>query len=448
MLIGYVSMFQITKSREVINNPYNARLEAFENKVIRGSILASDGQQLAYTEVDQNGTETRKYPFGCTFSHVLGYSDYGKTGIEELGNFQLITSNAYFMERFFNELKEQKNVGDSLVTTLDVDLQTAAHDALSKRNGAVIVMEPSTGNIRAMVSKPDYDPSEVALKWETFNSSDDGILLNRATQGLYPPGSVFKTVTLLEYLREHQMDPTGFSYTCKGKISTGDRYIGCYHGKSHGELDLKSAFAKSCNSAFAQIGSELNVDSYEQLADQLLFNQDLPLSFPYSKSSFTLKDTDTETTKMLTAIGQGDTLVTPMHLAMLMSAIANDGVLMTPRVLDRTENYTGTLVERYEPQEYGSLLTSEEAENLKEYLRAVVTDGTGSALQTDAYTVYGKTGTAEYSNNKKSSHAWFVGWASGDKEDLVVAVLVEKVGSGSEYAVPIAKRIFDTYYGK
>lgn len=100
-----------------------------------------------------------------------------------------------------------------------------------------------------------------------------------------------------------------------------------------GELDLKSAFAKSCNSAFAQIGSELNVDSYEQLADQLLFNQDLPLSFPYSKSSFALKDTDTETTKMLTAIGQGDTLVTPMHLAMLMSAIANDGVLMTPRVL-------------------------------------------------------------------------------------------------------------------
>ena len=261
LLIGYVSVFQLTKSREVINNPYNARLEAFENKVIRGSILASDGQQLAYTEVDENGTETRKYPFGCTFSHVLGYSDYGKTGIEELGNFQLITSNAYFMERFFNELKEQKNVGDSLVTTLDVDLQTAAHDALSKRNGAVIVMEPSTGNIRAMVSKPDYDPAEVASKWETFSNSDDGILLNRATQGLYPPGSVFKTVTLLEYLREHQMNPAGFAYTCTGKISAGDRNISCYHGKAHGELDLKSAFAKSCNSALAHIGSELDTDS-------------------------------------------------------------------------------------------------------------------------------------------------------------------------------------------
>ena len=151
---------------------------------------------------------------------------------------------------------------------------------------------------------------------------------------------------------------------------------------------------------------------------------------------------------MLTAIGQGDTLVTPMHLAMLMSTIANDGVLMTPRVLDRTENYTGTLVERYETQEYGSLMTAEEAETLKEYLRAVVTDGTGSDLQSDDYTVYGKTGTAEYSSNKNQSHAWFVGWASGEKEDLVVAVLVEKVGSGSEYAVPIAKRIFDTYYGK
>ena len=344
--------------------------------------------------------------------------------------------------------KEQKNVGDSLVTTLDVDLQTAAHDALSKRNGAVIVMEPSTGNIRAMVSKPDYDPSEVASKWEIFSSSDDGILLNRATQGLYPPGSVFKTVTLLEYLREHQMDPTGFSYTCKGKISTGDRNISCYHGKSHGELDLKSAFAKSCNSAFAQIGSELNVDSYEQLADQLLFNQDLPLSFPYSKSSFALKDTDTETTKMLTAIGQGDTLVTPMHLAMLMSAIANDGVLMKPRFLERTESYTGTLVERYPEETYGSIMTQEEAELLQLFLRTVVEDGTASALKSSIYEASGKTGTAEYSSDKKKSHAWFTGYATDGERELAVAVIVEGAGSGSEYAVPIAGKIFDAYFGK
>ena len=135
LMVGYLVWFQIVDSRDVINNPYNARLDTFEEKVVRGNILASDGQILAYTRVESDGTENRIYPFDCTFSHVLGYADYGKTGIESLGNFQLLTSNAYFIERFLNELQGEKNIGDSLVTTLDVDLQTAAHDALSTREG-------------------------------------------------------------------------------------------------------------------------------------------------------------------------------------------------------------------------------------------------------------------------------------------------------------------------
>lgn len=448
-MIGYLCYFQITQSREVINNPYNARLESFEKRVIRGSILASDGQLLAYTNVDGDGNEERVYPFGCTFSHVLGYSDYGKTGIESLGNFQLVTSNAYFVEKFLNELKEQKNMGDSLVTTLDVDLQTAAHDALGTHRGAVVVMETSTGNVRAMVSKPDYDPAEVADRWEELSGADDGTLLNRATQGLYPPGSTFKTVTLLEYLREHQMDDSGYSFLCEGKVTVGNSSISCYHGRAHGQLDLKTAFAKSCNSAFADMGRDLDVEAFRSLAEQLLFNrEELPVSLPYSQSSFALQETDSEAMRMMTAIGQGDTLVTPMHMALIMSAVANDGVLMTPRYLDRTESYTGTLVETYDTSEYGTLMTAGEAQILREYLRAVVEEGTASALASDDYTAYGKTGTAEYSSDKSKSHAWFAGFVSGEKEDLAVVVLVEEAGSGSEYAVPVAKKIFDAYYKK
>ncbi|MCD8241159.1 MAG: hypothetical protein LUD73_01815, partial [Lachnospiraceae bacterium] len=155
LLIAYLGWFQATQSRSVINNSYNARLEILEDEVIRGSILATGGEVLAYTEVSDDGTEKRVYPYGCTFSQVLGYSEYGKTGIEELGNFQLINSNAYFVERFLNEIRGQKNTGDSLVTTLDVELQTIAHDALGTNDGAVIVLEASTGYVRAMVSKPD-----------------------------------------------------------------------------------------------------------------------------------------------------------------------------------------------------------------------------------------------------------------------------------------------------
>lgn len=449
LMIGYLVFFQAAKSRDTINNPYNARLDTFENRVIRGSILASDGQMLAYTKVDADGKETRVYPFGCTFSHVLGYSEYGKTGIEDLGNFQLLTSNAYFIEQFINELKEQKNVGDSLVTTLDVELQTVAHDALGTQKGAVVVMEPSTGNVRALVSKPDYDPGEIASRWTEFSTSEDSILLNRAIQGLYPPGSTFKTVTLLAYLREHHMQADDYSFTCEGKVSVGNSSISCYHGTRHGELDLKGAFAKSCNSAFADMGRNLDVSAFDGLTEQLLFDSELPLAFPYSKSSFKLKTSDTEAIRMMTAIGQGDTLVTPMHMAMIVSAIANDGVLMVPRFLERTENYTSTtIVEEYPVTEYGSLMTAQEAGILQEYMLAVVEDGTAKKLQSDSYTAAGKTGTAEYSSNKNKSHAWFTGYVTGDKADLAVCVIVEGAGSGSEYAVPIAKKIFDAYYSE
>ncbi len=449
LMIGYLVHFQVVKSRETINNPYNARLETFEQRVIRGSILANDGQLLAYTRIEEDGKETRVYPFGCTFSHVLGYSEYGKTGIEELGNFQLLTSNAYFIEKFINELKEQKNIGDTLVTTLDVELQTAAHDALGDKKGAVIVLEPSTGNVRALVSKPDYDPGQVAVQWGELSSSADSVLLNRAMQGLYPPGSTFKIITLLEYLREHQFRDEEYSFTCEGKVPVGNTSISCYHGNRHGQLDLKTAFAKSCNSAFADMGRSFNVPSFRNLAELLLFDSELPLAFPYSKSSFKLQASDPEALHMMTAIGQGDTLVTPMHMVMIMSAIVNDGVLMTPRFLDRTESYTGAVVvERYPVTEYGELITAKEAEILKEYLRGVVEEGTASRLQSDQYLAAGKTGTAEYSSDKNKSHAWFTGYVSGEKPDRAVCVLVEGAGSGSEYAVPVAKRIFDAYYAE
>ncbi len=141
--------------------------------------------------------------------------------------------------------------------------------------------------------------------------------------------------------------------------------------------------------------------------------------------------------------------MTPMHMAMLMAAVANNGVLMTPRFLDRTENYTGaTVVERYPVAEYGALMTAQEAAILQEYLRAAVEEGTASALQSDRYTAAGKTGTAEYSSDKNKSHAWFTGYVSGGKPDLAVCVIMEGAGSGSEYAVPVAKRIFDAYYAE
>ena len=190
-----------------------------------------------------------------------------------------------------------------------------------------------------------------------------------------------------------------------------------------------------------------NPDSFTELCDSLLFNTSLPLRFESSKSSFSL-DADADVSTVLeTSIGQGKTLVTPMHMALVVSAIANDGVLMNPYLIDHTENYNGIVVDAYEPTEYGTLLSAEDASLMQTFMREVVEDGTGERLLGQSYAASGKTGTAEFSTSSKASHAWFVGYAHReDKEDIAVAVIVEDSGSGSEYAVPIAKKIFDAYY--
>lgn len=444
-MIGHFIYFQTVVSSNVITSPYNKRQDTFADRVIRGDIVTGDGIVIATTKVSQDGKETRVYPYDDLFAHAVGYASQGKTGIELLANYQLLTSHAYFVERFVNEVKEEKNIGDSVITTLDFKLQKTAYDALGSYDGAVIAMEPSTGKVLAMVSKPDYNPNEIETNWNAISGSSESVLVNRAVQGLYPPGSTFKIVTLLEYLREGN-DPDDWTYECSGSYTSNDVTINCYHGSSHGTVDLKTAFAKSCNGAFASIGLELDRTKFLNSCNELLFNTDLPLDIPSKKSSVSLdKDSDAGTI-MQTAIGQATTQVTPMHMALLTSAIANGGNLMKPYFIDSIENYTGEQVKKYMPSSYGRLMTAKEAQTLTEYMTETVLLGTGTALQSDAYTVAGKTGTAEYSSDKSKSHAWFVGFSNVEDPDLVVCVLVEEAGSGSKYAVPIAKKIFDAYY--
>ena len=447
-MIGYFVYFQLVKSESIINSSYNSRLDLYAEHVVRGDITAADGTVLAKTTVNDDGSETREYPYGRMFAHVVGYMNNGKGGLESQYNFNLLRSHSFFLTQIINDLKNEKNTGDTLVTTLDYDVQKTAYDALGDRDGAVVVMEPKTGKILAMVSKPDYDPNNIAEDWDelTAEDSESSVLLNRATQGLYPPGSVFKIFTTLEYVHENS-DYEDYSFDCNGKFTEGDSVIHCYKNKRHGQEDLIGSFADSCNSSFASLGLTLNPDSFTELCDSMLFNTSLPLRFESSKSSFSL-DADADVSTVLeTSIGQGKTLVTPMHMALVVSAIANDGVLMNPYLIDHTENYNGIVVDAYEPTEYGTLLSTEDASLMQTFMREVVEDGTGERLSGQSYTAAGKTGTAEFSTSSKASHAWFVGYAHReDKEDIAVAIVVEDSGSGSEYAVPIAKKIFDAYY--
>ena len=442
--MGYITYFQVARSRDIIRSPYNARQDSYDDRVVRGKILDKEGNVLAQMNVSEDGTETREYPYGNMFAHVVGYSVQGKSGLESVENFELLTSNAFFLEKIKNEFQDKKNMGDSVVTTLNLELQEAAYDALGNYKGAVVVMEPSTGKILAMVSKPDFDPNTVAENWDFLNTDQDSVLLNRATQGQYAPGSTFKVVTALEYMRENP-DYENYGYNCTGAIEKDGVTIRCYNGHVHGQVGFQDSLAYSCNTSFSNIGLSLDIKNFRETSKELLFNSKLPSVLPYSKSSFSLEPGAGSADKMMTAMGQGKTQVSPYHMALITSAIANGGTLMKPYLVDSVTNYTGAVIDKNKPEKYKSLMTSEDAAKLKQYMSAVVDYGTASVLSGQSYTAAGKTGTAEYSSDKEKDHSWFIGMTNVDNPELVISVIIES-SDGTAKAVDVAKQVFDAYY--
>ncbi len=446
-MMGYTCHYAVTHRQTLMNNSYNTRQEILIAQNSRGSIYAAGGQKLAETVTDGEGKETRVYPYANMFSHAVGYASNGKFGIEAFANYYLINSNTRLSDKVANDVAGKKYPGDSVITTLDVDLQKIAYDSLGMYSGAVIVSEPSTGRILAMVSKPDFDPNEIDHIWDTIiNDKESSVLLNRTTQGLYPPGSTFKIVTALEYIRENPDSYSQFSFQCNGRFTHGEERINCYHGTSHGSENFTKAFAKSCNSAFASIGLELDRKKFGKTLDELLFNQELKVDFAYNQSKLAMDENTTDSDVMQAAIGQGTTQITPLELNMITAAIANDGELMKPYLLDRVETADRSVVKQFSPDSYKRLMSEEEAQIMTELMEEVVKSGTGTKLSGLSYTAAGKTGSAEYNKVKSDSHAWFTGFAPVEEPQVCVTIIIEGAGSGGDYAVPIAKRILDACF--
>ncbi|MCH5259786.1 MAG: penicillin-binding protein 2 [Lachnospiraceae bacterium] len=447
-MMGYTCYYAITNQQELINNSYNGRQELFVAQNSRGNIYAAGGQILAETQVDENGNETRVYPYANLFSHVVGYASNGKFGIESLSNYYLINSNAKLADKVASDMAGEKYPGDSVYTTLDVGLQEVAYQSLGIYKGAVIVTEPSTGRILAMVSKPDFDPNEIDVIWDDLITDEESsVLLNRATQGLYPPGSTFKIVTALEYIRENPDTYGQYSYQCTGKFALGSDVINCYHGTVHGGEDFRKSFAKSCNASFANIGMQLDRERFGSTLNSLLFNDKLPVAFAYNRSRLVIDEDTPDSAIMQAAIGQGTTQITPLHLNMITCAIANNGVLMKPYLVDCVKNNEGNIIKQFNPDTYRRLMSETEAAALNDLMQEVVKSGTGTKLSGLSYTAAGKTGSAEYNNVKTDSHAWFTGFAPAENPEVCVTIIIEGAGSGGDYAVPIAKRIFNEYFG-
>lgn len=464
ILIVYLFKLALVDSRDYITNSYNPRLSQTAEDVKRGNILDSKGTIIAEDVVSDTGKYTRKYNYPLAFSHLVGYTSKGMSGIESKYNFSLESVDSELWQRIYSLITNEEIEANSVALTIDADLQAYASEQLGNSKGAVIALEPSTGKILTMVSYPNFNPNDINEIWSDINTDEDNSpLLNRATQGVYPPGSVYKIVTAVSALT-NQPQLMDFEMKCEGIKTFGNNKIRCFDQKAHGTETMTKAFAKSCNTYFATLGTTLGATKLIDTSNQMLFNSPLNYKLEYSKSSFALSPTATDSEIIETAIGQGKTLVTPMHMALITSAIANNGIMMEPYVVDHIETPTGREKQITVPKMLSQITTPEIAQQIKGLMEEVVISGTAtdasfyidsvtsgsaisaSSIDTPKYTgtikVAGKTGTAETPTG--ADHAWFVAFAPADNPQIAVAVVLENAGKGSK-SIPIARNVMKKY---
>lgn len=442
-LTANILYFAIVQAETLVINDFNPRLEAMEASVIRGDIVDRNGLRLAYSTVSE-GKQERVYPFDGVYAHTIGYTGIGKIGLEAYNNLDLIRSRNHLTDQVLEIFEKDMPKANSVITTLDGGLQALAYEQLGDNKGAVIAMDPKTGQVLAMVSKPDFDPNAIQTDFDLLiQDEDNASLLNRATQGLYPPGSTYKAITAIAWLEEHL--ESDFFHYCEGEIFIGQKVIHCYDSKAHGRISLEEAFAKSCNTAFAKLGNELDRDRLQGISSQFMYNQEIPFELEVSTSSFVLNSDSSPNDVVETVIGQGETLVTPLNNVMIACAIANDGLVKKPYIVDRIVSSKGEVIEQTLPEDYREVMTSDMAQTLGRYMiTASEPGGTAGGLTTDTYSVASKTGTAEH-NPEEKDHAWYIGYAPADNPQIAIAIIVEKVGPSSQFAVPIAEALYQYY---
>lgn len=438
IVIIYLSYFQLFKAEDLRTHSYNKRLWINEENVLRGSIVDRNDNVLAYSEKNDDSNK-RYYKYGRLYSHVIGYSyrEYGKDGLELKYNNDLL---AISDNTAFNEIKNlvlPNSVGHNLRLTIDHRLQERAHELLKKKKGSIVAMNPRTGEIYAMVSMPDFDTSNLQEDWKSILDNPEDPMFNRSTKGLYPPGSIFKVITTAAALEEGNMD---LEYICKGSTTIDGYTINDYNKQVHGRIDLKQAFSKSCNTYFADKSLIIGKDSLGKIADNFMLNTNIPFDLSVKESKFDYKGDLGKTKIASSAYGQGDVLVTPLNMALMVSAIANEGKMVKPLLVKDVFDKNNSIVKNYRTEVLSESVSPHIAESIKEMMRETVKTGTGRNAGLKNVQVSGKTGTAQ--NASDNSHGWFVGFAPYDNPQIAVAIIVEEGGAtGGEIAAPIARDI-------
>jgi penicillin-binding protein 2 len=441
----------------------------------------------------------RNYPYRSLGAHLIGhlgeisqeelekelYSNHkpgylvGKYGIEqkyevelmgESGGRQIEVNAMGRMMRVLGTV--EPSPGNNLFLTLDLELQKTVEEALAGKNGAVVALDPRNGDILAMVSKPDFDPNLFARginpeNWKSIVGNPGRPLQNRATQGQYPPGSVFKIITALAALEEKAITPDT-SFFCSGAYSFGNRDYHCWKKEGHGRADLRRAIVESCDVYFYQVGLRLGVDRIAKYASALGLGK--PTGYPLGQEKSGLVPTSAWKLKrfripwqagetLSVAIGQGFNLVTPLQIASSLSALFNGGRFFQPRIVQSVRSPDGEILQEIAPLALRNLyFTQEHVEFIREALWGVVNGpgGTGSRAKIPGFDVAGKTGTSQVIQKREGKgetnlpefqdHAWFACFAPARNPEITVVAFVEHGGGGGAVAAPVARKVMEDYF--
>jgi peptidoglycan glycosyltransferase len=450
-LVGVLAYWQVYVQESLANDPSNSLQSQRVQSVPRGLILAGDGEtELARSEEQDSGTYERIYPEGPLYAGITGYwsTRYGASGIE-IGENNNLSGNGEpeTLDELLNQISDGPQAGNDVELTLDPELQRAAYDGLaasSTGRGAAVALDPKNGEILALVSYPSYDPNNIDDNFSDLIENPDNPLYNRATQGLYPPGSTFKVITAAAALKSG-VSPSD-EFKDDGIYETPGYDVYNYKARSYGEVTFEEAIAKSINTIFARV-------AYEYVGNQTLSEtaydfgfgddyEDFPLPVAPSSLGNVAPDQWVQGDIAQISFGQGSVTSNVFEMAQVTGAIANGGTMMNPRLVREVRSPDGVILDQPSSSVRENVLGEETANTLSDMMESVVEDAETTA-KIPGIKVAAKTGTAE--NSTGDPHSWFISFAPADDPEIAVAVIVENGNEGYKQALPIARRMMETY---
>jgi peptidoglycan glycosyltransferase len=455
-LVGTMAYWQVYARESLANNPENGFQTQRSISSPRGLILAGDGETVLARSEKRRGISgpiyERVYPEGEPFTGVVGYwsTKYGATGIEIGRNSDLssVAGEPETVDDLINQATGGPQPGNNVVLTLDPELQRMAYEELSGSvtgRGAVVALNPKSGEILALASSPSFDPNNIDQSFPELVQAPDSPLVNRATQSLYPPGSVFKVVTAAAAL-EAGVSPKQ-NFFDDGSYELPGYTVQNFQGKDYGQVTFTRALAYSINVIFAKIAVEfVGAQPLAEMGESFGFGDPYDdFSVEVSGSSLNTAPPEAWTSGTLaqTSFGQGQVQSNAFQMALVAGAIANDGRMIEPRLVREVRSPDGIILDKPAPSIRRQVIPLDTARTLGEMMQQVIVQGQLTQAEIPGVEVAGKTGTAEAPPN--APHSWWITFAPANDPEIAMCVMVENGGRGDRAALPIADRLMETY---